>query len=147
MQDCSNSNANALELLQSCTKLSTWYCMQHCSDWDRIQNRCWTHNKHPIPHPDGRAMESPLPGFYLMELHCPSHCVDKKNFFSVTGETHSFSSLPCQYPWPAHWSKSPSGSFAAVHQVGRYRPSFERSLNGEVGCHHAWTPPTGRNNQ
>ena len=29
MQDCSNSIANALELLQSCTKPSTWYCVQY----------------------------------------------------------------------------------------------------------------------
>ena len=31
VQDCSNSPANALELLQSCTKPSTWYCIQHCT--------------------------------------------------------------------------------------------------------------------
>ena len=28
VQDCSNSIANALELLQSCTKPSIWYCKQ-----------------------------------------------------------------------------------------------------------------------
>ena len=49
VQDCSNSIANALELLQSCTKPSTWYCMQQKNDLIKLS----TNKRHSIAQPYG----------------------------------------------------------------------------------------------
>ena len=32
------------------------YCTHHCRKWGRISIRDWTHKRHLIPRPDGRAM-------------------------------------------------------------------------------------------
>ena len=86
VQGCSNSIANALELLQSCTKPLIWacvpsilpklfmaavqvqssavitrsnivrYCINDCRNSGRISLRWWIPKKHPILRPNGRAM-------------------------------------------------------------------------------------------
>ena len=40
-----------------------WYCHWHCNDWGRTEIKLQTHNRHPIPHPHGRAMGCLLWGF------------------------------------------------------------------------------------
>ena len=49
VQGCSNSIANGLELLQSCTKPSIWnrtqYWKQQCNDKGRTRTRIWTPKK------------------------------------------------------------------------------------------------------
>ena len=73
VQNCSNSIANALELLQSCTKPSIWsliqsntvlmrsnitgYSVQHCSDSSSTEIRVYTHKGHHIARPHWGAME------------------------------------------------------------------------------------------
>ena len=32
------------------------YCMNNCRNWSRMSIRWWTHKRHPIPRPNGRAM-------------------------------------------------------------------------------------------
>ena len=63
-QNCSNSSALAMELLQSCTKPSIyWYHKLHCTDSSRKLTSLWPHKRHPISRPDGRTMGCLLEGF------------------------------------------------------------------------------------
>ena len=34
----------------------TWYCTDHCRNEGRISIRVWSHKRHLIPHPNGRAI-------------------------------------------------------------------------------------------
>ena len=47
-------------LLQSSAVITwsniAWYCTHHCRSWGKISIGGWTHQRHPIPRPDGRAM-------------------------------------------------------------------------------------------
>ena len=63
-QDCSISSANALEILQSCTK-PLIHRTQHCGDWGRTKITEWTHKRHPISRPHGRVMGCLLWGFEM----------------------------------------------------------------------------------
>ena len=53
----------------------TWYDTHHCRNWGRILIRGWTHKRHPIPRPDGRAMGCHSWIFWRKLTALQRHCI------------------------------------------------------------------------